>query len=322
MRHALFAATGVVILIGTASIALAAPPQAGSAGGAVGPAAPEEADEATRTRARKIAEDGLRLFDEGRYAEALDHFERAGALVRAPTMALMAGRSLVRLGRLVEASERLLAATQMQLASDASDAFRKAQVDASKEREALLARIPNVVISLEGAAAGASVTLDGKLLGAATIGSAVRIDPGQHTVVVARDGTSKTERFQIQEGEQRRVVLSLELPPPATSGLKVAGITGLALGGAGLVVFAVAGGVALATKADLDASGCVEAKCPPGIDFSSYNTMLGVSGAGFYAGLALVGAGALMVGLAPSSPKKAGVQTWLGVGSAGVKVMF
>ncbi len=150
MRRILLAVAAVIAGMMTAPGAIAAPPQAAGATGATspGPAAPQDADEATRNAARKIAEEGLSLFQGGQYAEALDRFERAGALVRAPTMGLMAGRSLVKLGRLVEASERFLAVTRMTLAKDASDAFRKAQVDAGKEREAPLTDCAGTCVDL------------------------------------------------------------------------------------------------------------------------------------------------------------------------------
>jgi hypothetical protein len=320
MRHGLIAVTGMVVALSIAPAALGAPPQAGPGGG--GPAAPKDADDATKATARKIAEEGLSLFNAGQYVEALERFERAGTLVRAPTMGLMAGRSLVKLGRFVEASERFLTAAQMKLDADASDAFRKAQVDAGKEREAIQPRIPSLTIVLEGGASGGSVTLDGKTLEAGMIGAAVPVDPGQHTVVVTRDKTSKTERLQIQEGEQRRVVLALELPPSTTSGLKVAGITGLALGGAGLVAFAVSGGLALSLDSELRVP-CKDG-CPPELQEknSTFETLKVVTTASLVTGLLLVGTGALLVGLAPSAPKKAGARPFIGVGSAGLKVVF
>lgn len=329
MRHPLLAVTGIIAVLGTAPVAFAAPPQAGleASPGAGAPVAPKDADEATRNAARKIAEEGLALFEKGQWTEALDRFERAGSLVRAPTMGLMAARSLVKLGRLVEASERYLGVTRMELDAGASDAFRKAQVDAGKEREALQARIPSLHLTV-GGAGDASVTLDGKPLPAALVGAAFPVDPGPHVVVVTRDRTSKTERFQLREGEERRLAITLDVAPPPTSGLKVAGIAGVALGGAGLVVGAVAGGIALSTNSEL-AAVC-KPGCPPSEKdkLAGYETTKALTTSGLVVGGVLLGAGALMIGLAPSSPSSGraasspAVVPLIGAGSAGVKVVF
>lgn len=326
MRRIFLAVAAVIAGMMTAPGAIAAPPQAAGATGATspGPAAPQDADEATRNAARKIAEEGLSLFQGGQYAEALDRFERAGALVRAPTMGLMAGRSLVKLGRLVEASERFLAVTRMTLAKDASDAFRKAQVDAGKEREALSPRIPSVVLTLDGAD-GATVTLDGNPVDAGRIGAGVPVDPGPHVVVVTRDKTSKTERFQVKEGEEKRLALSVDVAPPAMSGLRVAGIVGVALGGASLVVGAVAGGLSLSANSEL--AGVCKPGCPESerAKIDSFETTKAITTPSLVVGAVLAGAGVLAIGLSPSSPsssRQVGVQPWIGAGSAGVKVVF
>ncbi|MEZ4311889.1 MAG: hypothetical protein R3F14_27990 [Polyangiaceae bacterium] len=82
--------------------------------------------------------------------------------------------------------------------------------------------------------------------------------------------------------------------------------------------------MAAAAKDDLDSRGCKDNLCPPGLesDVASYNTLRAVSPAGFIAGALLLGAGALTVGLAPSSPKSARIQPLLGPGQAGVKLVF
>ncbi len=62
-------------------------------------------DSVTRTTARDLALQGSEAFDHGQYQVALDLFQRAGELVRAPTISLMQARSLSQLGRWVEAMD-------------------------------------------------------------------------------------------------------------------------------------------------------------------------------------------------------------------------
>lgn len=320
MRLALFAVAGMLVAMSVATPTWAAPPVEAPAG----PLDPSQADEATRNAARKIAEEGLALFSAGNYAEALAKFDRAGGMVRAPTMGLMAARSLVKLGRLVEASQRYLAVTQMTLEPGASEAFRNAQTDAAKERSELLPRIPTLWVTLENAQPGAAVTLDGRPLSGAQLGASVPVDPGQHTVVAIFEGTSKTEHVLLQEGEQRRLTLSVGAP--RTNGLKVAGIVGLAAGGASLIAFAVTGGLALAQDARFKEK-CPSGTCSAGLkgDLASYDSTRFAATGTLVTGVVLAGAGALMIGLAPSpasAPQKVGVQPFIGAGSAGVHVRF
>src|SRR5262245_51329128 len=81
---------------------------------------PVAADEETRAKARAIGEEALALYDQGRYIEAFDKFQSASDLVKAPTLDLMAARCLVKMGRLVEASERYLDVTRMTVDDKAS----------------------------------------------------------------------------------------------------------------------------------------------------------------------------------------------------------
>lgn len=315
-----------VLLATAASRPAGAAPDGGDAA-----LAPGDADEATRATARKIAEDGLSLFDAGKFAEALEHFTRAGALVRAPTMELMAARSLARLGRLVEAAQRFEIAAQMTLAADASDAFHKARVDARKEGEALASRIPSLSLVAGAGAAGATVTLDGKVVPEDQLGAPMRVDPGPHTVVVAKGDARATERVQLAEGDARSLSLSLGAPPPAPlHKMKIAGIAGIALGGVGLAVGAVAGGLAISTNSELEK--VCKPVCPEAErgKVDGYETMKAVTTASLVAGSVLLGAGALLVGLSPSAPPPAAsgararphVSPWIGAGTAGVRVDF
>lgn len=348
MQHRFAGVLSSLLLVTAPAIALAAPPQTAQAGDAQAGAAatpppPQQADDATRAAARRIAEEGLQLFDTGRWAEALDRFERAGAAVKAPTMTLMAARSLEKLGRLVEASERYRAAAAMQLDADASAAFRKAQEDATKERAALLPRIPSLTIDVGAAPAEAAVTLDGKAISGALVGGPIPVDPGAHTVILTRGGEALTESFSVKEGETKRLAFAGGAPT-TTSPLRTAGFVSLAAGGAGLLGAAVVGGMLLSTKSQLDGAGCKEAQCPPQTagDVATYNSLRPVTTGLLTAGAVLAVAGGLAILVAPSpSPKTTGqrapnsgprgasghragasVQPFIGVGSAGLRGVF
>lgn len=297
------------------------------------PPSPTDVDDPTRSAARLLAQEGLTLFDSGKFADAMDRFERASTLVHAPTMGLMAARALEKLGRYVEASERYLAVTRMTLAADASEAFRAALESAAREQEALIVRIPILVIAVSAAAPGVTVTLDGKVVPAALLGAKQPVDPGPHVVVLTHGKTTRTERLLLKEAESRRVVLALDPPPPpplapASSTLRTVGWIGVAAGGAGIVLGAVTGGLAITAKSTLDRDTCTDNKCPSSAipDVESYRTLRMLSGAGLIAGVVTATAGALVVGLSPpSSPRRRQATTWqpwIGPAIGGVRVTF
>jgi tetratricopeptide (TPR) repeat protein len=176
----------------------------------------QPASEDARAKARVIGEEGLSFYDQGMFIDALDRFERADALLKAPTLGLMAARALEKLGRLVEASERYLAVTRLNLDAKASDVWKQAVVTAGKEREALLPKIPTIEIALEGQGAeGASVRIDGRPVPRAIIGIKTPIDPGVHRIEARGTGTAAAERVSLSEGQASRIVLTLK---PAAAG--------------------------------------------------------------------------------------------------------
>ncbi len=169
--------------------------------------AQQPVDAATKSAARTVAEEALKLYDKGDYAGAYEKANRANDLVHAPTMGLLTGRCLEKLGRLVEASEKYLEAARATLEPNASPAQKSAQTEADKARTALLPRIPSVELILDPPAPNARVTLDGKHVPPAMVGIKRPIDPGAHTVAVARGSESATQDFTLKEAEAVRVVL-------------------------------------------------------------------------------------------------------------------
>lgn len=187
--------------------------------------AQQPVDAATKSAARTVAEEALKLYDKGDYAGAYEKANRANDLVHAPTMALLTGRCLEKLGRLVEASEKYLEAARAPLEASASAAQKSAQSEAEKARTALMPRIPSVELTLDPPAPQARVTLDNKPVPPAMVGIKRPIDPGKHTVSVARGSESATQEFTLEEAASVRVVLKAPgksgaayYPPPPMAG--------------------------------------------------------------------------------------------------------
>jgi hypothetical protein len=292
-------------------------------------------DDQTRAAARAIGEEGLELYDEGKYVDALDRFERADDLIKAPTLGLMAARSLEKLGRLVEASERYQQVAGMKVDAGATEAFKQAQAAATKEREALVPRIPNVEVSVTGPGAEqvGALMLDGRRLPPEKTGSArpisakIPVDPGDHRLEAKASTGEAFERFSLSEGATARVVLTLSgspnklllppgkgaaepgqaaadsssSPPPERKGKtqQTIGWVSVGVGAAGVAVGVITGGIAAGKHAGFTDPPCNNdlKTCPAEFqdDIDSYNTLRPVSSVGFIVGGIGLATGAVLL---------------------------
>lgn len=302
-----------------------------------------------------MADQGFDAFDAGQWQLALDRFERAQALVHSPVHRLFIARCLANLGRLLESRETYVAITRERLPEDASPAVSDALQAANGELVALDARIPFVVVTLDGELAGGQpeVSMDGRPLPPALLGAPYPIDPGSHTWQ-ARMGQrqSALESRVLREGSRETIELVLvavarqdahlplapvqSAPAPATS---IAGasegppwgiIAGLGVGAVGAGV----GTVFALKKGSLDDR--IERTCRAGTCPGTRENLEredDAKRAGLFATIAFIGAGAgvataitwvvLDTGKASSERAPvAGVTPWLGVAAAGVSGRF
>ena len=284
----------------------------------------QEVDDATRSAARQLATDGSAAYQSEDFTQAYDRFNRAYQLVHLPTVGIWAARSLVKLGRFVEASERYLEVERSPLPADAPAEHLKAQRDASDERAQLLPRIPSVRVLLDGADPGeVFVSLNGELLQAALLGVNRPVDPGKLRVKAVRGEQVVEQNIELSEGTTKDVTLTFsklshvkpsaaplapqprvksEPPKPLAAPDHTLAYVAFGVGGAALFTGGIFGGLALAQKSDLDGE-CPDHRCTPAhhSDNDSYETKKLVSGVGIIAGAALVGAGVVLYFAAPST---------------------
>jgi hypothetical protein len=264
--------------------------------------------------ARVLAAQGSEAFERRDFAQALTLFERAGAIIQAPTITLMEARSLVELGRLVEALEKY-GATQRMLGIDpTNEVFRQAADAAARETEPLLRRIPTLRVRVVGVSSDVQLELqvDGKRLIPALAAVDRPIDPGVHRVsAVAADGRNATRDIAIAERAHEDVELTLAPkpvappPPPAAPAAThdSSSTLGWALAGSGAaftVLGTITGVLALGQKSDLD-KACTPG-CPPtkASELQAFRRDRTLSYVGFGLGALGLGSGAYLLWLAPS----------------------
>ena len=285
----------------------------------------QEIDDATRSAARQLATQGSEAYEAQNYSAAFDRFNRAYQLVSVPTVGIWSARSLVKLGRWVEASERYLEIERAPLAENAPPEHTRAKEEAAAERKDLLAKLPQVRVLIEGAeVSDVFVTLNGKVLNSALVGVNAPVDPGTLKVKGVRGEDVVDATIQVAERQTQDVKLVFKaeaapvaaappasapeseqpgLLPPAVSadtssgsGQRTLSYVAFGLGGVGLAVGATFGIMAMGDKGDLDDKCNADRQCGPELedDVDSYNTSRTISSIGLIGGAVLVGAGAVL----------------------------
>lgn len=187
-------------------------------------AAPPVVDAATTGAARSLSVEGLALFDAGKFDEAVDKLSRADQLVGLPTTGLNLARAYTKVGKLVEASEKLRAVTQITLDASANPAQSRAREVAETELKALAPKLPTLIIALVPDDPNASVLIDGKRLPSALFGVKRPTNPGERNIEVTFGGAVLRRQVKLAEGSSERIVI--ELPAAETDVSGAAGAAG------------------------------------------------------------------------------------------------
>lgn len=316
-----------------------------------GRAGAQPSDDVTRSAARALGYSGVEAFQRGDFETASDRLEKAYTVLRVPSLGLWSARALVKLGKLVEASGRYLEVTTLEVSGGDVEVQQQSQSEAKVELDELAARIPTLVVQLDGALPSeTTVMLGGRPLSTPLVGEQLSLNPGRH-VVEARHGKDlQTGEVTLQEGQHETLVLRFAAPapvappvavapvapvvaPPADSGRTGSGqrTVGYALligGAAGVVFGGVTGAIAMSKWSGLKDDGCDDGRCPTeggpsSGDVDSYNGMRSLSTIGFVAGGALAAGGVVLLVTAPSQKsQQSALSLRLGPGSAALAGKF
>jgi hypothetical protein len=315
--------------------------------------AQSDSDKAT---ARELGQTGQAALDAHDWKRAEDDFRRADALFHAPTLMLGMARAQAGQGRVVEAWEsyhRIILDN-----NTSSPVFAKVLADAQAEIAGVEGRRARVTITAAGADAP-KVTIDDVPVRTEALGIERLVDPGPHVFKASADGyRTATQQITIPEGGTQSVTLTLQketgvpagaavaplpaaatAPPPAAtspetpstgggSGMKTAAFVSFGVGGAGLIMGAVTGGLAISKHSTL-AGECKNGTCSSqdSSELSSYHTVGALSTVGFIVAGVGAAAGVTLFLLAPKGAPSAPatglrVTPFVGFGSAGAVGSF
>ncbi len=199
MRTTAFVITSSLV----ASLALSAPAVA-------------QVGDAERAAARDLFKEGDGLQRAGKFADALDKFQRAERVYGAPTNVLRIAECQAALGRLVESAESYRSALRTPLAPGSPQAFQVAIDQAKAELAQVEPRVPKLTVNVAPAAANAQMQIDGQSVSAALIGEPIPLDPGTHKVRIVAQGFTPSEQDAVLK-ERETTTLAMTLKPVAVA---------------------------------------------------------------------------------------------------------
>jgi hypothetical protein len=314
-----------------------------------------EAGDATRSAARKLGVDGVHAYEAGKYDVAMDRLERAFKVLAVPSLGLWSARALEKNGRLVEAAERYLKTTRLPVDSSSDRAVQEqAKKDAASEHEALVSRIPNLIVEVRNTNEGdVEVTVAGAPINAALVGTPFPANPGRVVVVAESDGTRVQAEATLVEGQTATVVLDFTgATPVASDGTPteppraesrsaaatatadsgrtgggawrpVVGWTAVGLGAGGLAAGLITG---LMAQDKFNALECESnGACPVGSsddDIRAINDLRTVSTVAFIAGGVLAAGGITLLLIPPKRTTAAHLTPYVGTTTLGIRGTF
>lgn len=186
---------------------------------------------------------------------------------------------------------------------------------AAEQRAALLPKIPTLRIEVRGRSTTQQLTLNGNVLGQASLGVDLPVDPGDQVLEQrAASGAATVKRITLAPGEHQTLVVQLAedaaspVAPPAAEGDRAQrSVLPYVLGGAGLVALGV-GGIAGAlavgqksiVKRECDGTSCSQ----QGLDAAEAGKRDGlVSTIGVAVGVAALGAGIVLLVTSPKEQR-------------------
>ncbi|WP_437680805.1 hypothetical protein [Sorangium sp. So ce131] len=237
-----------------------------------------EPSAADRQTARTLLIEGRKKRDAGDVAGARADFQAAHALMRVPTTGLDLARADEALGHLIEARETAYEVVHLPRGAQEPAAFTQARAAAAEMVERLDARIPSLVLHIEGApAAEVEARVDGQPIPPAALAYPRKLNPGRHEVVVTAPGF-RTERrdVELKDAELAPVEVHVALvpgrsappegvqgplPPEAPPRDTRAPVPTWAWAAGGVGIAALAGSVAFAVE-HAAARDALETECP------------------------------------------------------------
>ena len=276
------------------------------------PAYAQDASSQDIAQARQLGGQAQAAYDKGDFTESEKLWTAAAKLyTQAPTLTLGLARTQAKLGKVVAAQESYnKIVREWGNNPNPPPAFKDAVEAAKAEVVAVSAKVASVTVTIEGPT-NPQVTIDCQPVPAAALGLKRPVDPGSHKVTATADGYKPADTtFAVAEGGSAAATLKMEKaaaavvtgpaptpgPGPASptepgadtgtgkgNSNKTLALVAFGVGGAGLIVGAVTGAIALGKAGDLKNVCDANKSCPASSqsDVDSYKSVGTISTIGF-----------------------------------------
>jgi hypothetical protein len=200
----------------------------------------------------------------GDLAAALEAYRKGHAIMHVPSTGIEVARTLNKLGKLMEALAAVREVLAMPAVAGEPKAFTEAREEAKTLAAALEERVPTLTIVVTGVPGRipVEVTLDGRKLTADELAAPLALPPGKyHVIAKADEHTPAFADITLKERDRAQAALALAHvlilapdpttttppppPPPPPPGLSPLVPIGFSIAGAGVLVGAITGGLAL-----------------------------------------------------------------------------
>jgi len=167
--------------------------------------------DAERAGARAAANQGADAFDQGKWADAVELFTRAEAIVHSPIHLLYIGRAQLKLGHWVEAYEIFNRIAREPLEQPASPAATNAVAEAKRQLSTLDTQLPYIIVVVKGTdTQGVTVTMDDTSVPSALVGVLHPVNPGPHKFRAASaTQASQEQTLDVKPGSRETIELVL-----------------------------------------------------------------------------------------------------------------
>ncbi len=237
-----------------------------------------------RELALRLGREGVALYNEQRFEDALDRFTNAEAIVHSPVFVVYMARIARKRGQWRKARALFDTVLAESFPIGTPEPWLRVRDEAALERERLVAVLPTVRVDVADAEPSeVSLWIDGEMITGWT-GGPIEVDPGKHQIAAQHLDRAARRRFAVKAGDKDvRVRLAFEAPatdpsvhsvgpranppppdPPVGGVLSdqaVAGYTFLGLGGAAALA-ALGVGVGIAVHYGGMSDACYEGRCP------------------------------------------------------------
>jgi hypothetical protein len=294
---------------------------------------------------------GVKLYQAKKFAPALQQFQTSYDTVASPNSLLYIARCQAEMGNLKEAHktfQRVIVEAEAK-----PEKYAPTRDSAKGEIEELANKISVLTVNVTNPKDSSRLRVGGAIIAREDWGKPIPLDPGPVTVTLDTDGApSVKEDLTLTKSERKTLDLTVPepkvdvAPPPpppeekdggGPSGLLIGGLIAGTIGVAGMVTFAVAGGMSLGTYSDVEdkcsalpGGKCTSAQDHEQIDEGEQQQLIAnvgaiVGGVGLALGATLIIVDVATGGGGDDAPKdeaKLPVDIVIGPGYAGVSGTF